>query len=63
MLETRGDVKPPNDFLSLKNRVFLKDWRRKILKKIHIIAARRWLASDRSRLGWGHANRHRDAFS
>jgi hypothetical protein len=24
MLETRSDVKPPNDFLSLKNRVFLK---------------------------------------
>jgi len=33
MLETRGDVKPPNDFLSLKNRVFLKGWRREILKK------------------------------
>jgi hypothetical protein len=33
MLEMRGDVKPPNDFLSLKNRVFLKGWRREILKK------------------------------
>jgi hypothetical protein len=36
MLETRGDVKPPNDFLSLKNRVFLKGWRREILKKFRI---------------------------
>ncbi|MCX6846974.1 MAG: hypothetical protein NTU84_10565, partial [Verrucomicrobia bacterium] len=63
MLEMRSDVKPSDDFLRLKNRVFLKGSRNEFFKKFTSLAARRWLASDRSRLGWGHANRHRDTFS
>jgi hypothetical protein len=35
MLETRGDVKLPNDFLRLKNRVFLNGSRSEILKNSH----------------------------
>lgn len=35
MLETRGDVKPSNDFLRLKNRVFLKGLRCEIFKNSH----------------------------